>query len=176
MNYDLSSIDRVFVWNGESKVFFAMIKTLEDRINIENDTKVGLVRVILLVEDSIKFYSRYLPMLYDIVMEQTKHIIDDVSTDDLYRVLRLRARPKIILATNYEEAVSFINKYHDFLLCLITDVKYDMQGVKDDQAGFKLLKYARDIKNHLPTIVQSSDIENADLAHEHKATFINKKL
>jgi hypothetical protein len=103
------TIDRVFVWNGESKVFFAMIKLLEDKINLENDTRVGLVRVLLLVEDSPQYYSRYLPLLYGIVMDQTRRIIDDVSTDELYKVLRLRARPKIVLAANYEEALEIIN-------------------------------------------------------------------
>jgi len=108
------AIDRVFVWNGESKVFFAMIKLLEDKINVENDTRVGLVRVLLLVEDSPQYYSRYLPLLYGIVMDQTRRIIDDVSTDELYKVLRLRARPKILLAANYEEAMQIITDYDDF--------------------------------------------------------------
>ncbi|KKK47742.1 hypothetical protein LCGC14_3152110, partial [marine sediment metagenome] len=89
-------VDRVFVWNGDSKIFFAMVKQLEDQVNAENDTKIGLVKVILIVEDSEKYYSRYLPLLYSNVMEQTKRIIEDVSTDDLFKVLRLRARPKIL--------------------------------------------------------------------------------
>ena len=90
----LACIDRVFVWNGDSKIFFAMINYLEDKINVENDTNIGMVRVILLVEDSPKYYSLYLPNLYNIVLEQTKHIIEDVTTDELYRILRLKARPK----------------------------------------------------------------------------------
>jgi hypothetical protein len=107
----ISSIDRVFVWNGDPKVFFTMIKLLEDRVNIENDTRIALTRVILLVEDSPKYYSRYLPLLYSSVLEQTKRIIEDVSTDDLYKVLRIRIRPKIILAGTYEEAIEFFRRY-----------------------------------------------------------------
>jgi len=109
------SIDRIFSWNGDSNVFFSMIKMVEDRINTDNDTHVGLVRVILLVEDSPKYYSRYLPMLYKIVMEQTRRIIDDVSTDELYKVLRMRARPKILLASTYEEATKILTDYKEYM-------------------------------------------------------------
>ena len=97
--------DNYFVWTGESKVFFAMVKLLEDKVNVENDTRKGLHRVILIVEDSAEYYSSYLPMLYTLVMEQTKNLIEDVSTDELYKVLKLRARPKILLASNYEDSI-----------------------------------------------------------------------
>ncbi len=167
-------IDKVFVWNGESQVFFAMIKHVEDQINTENDTNIGMVRVILLVEDSPQYYSRYLPMLYNIVLEQTKRIIDDVSTDELYRVLKLRARPKILLASDYEEAKEIIDKYKDYMLCLITDVTFSRDGKDDPEAGFRLVKYARENTKYLPTIIQSSDESNANKAYELQSTFINK--
>ncbi|MBW6489926.1 MAG: pyruvate, phosphate dikinase [Lentimicrobium sp.] len=167
-------IDRIFVWNGESKVFFAMIKLIEDKINVENDTRIGLVRVILLVEDSPQYYSRYLPLLYSIVLEQTRRIIGDVSTDELYKVLRMRARPKLLLASSFEEARAVIDKYKDFLLSLITDVKYDRNGIADPNAGFELVKYARGINMELPIIIQSHDVENAKMAFELKTTFIDK--
>ena len=170
----LENIDRVFIWNGESAVFFAMIKHLEDKINLENDTEIGMVRVIIMVEDSEKYYSRYLPMLYHIVLEQTKRIIDDVSTDELYKILRLRARPKIILVSTYEEAVGIMEKYRDYILCLITDVKFRKNGVLDDQAGFNLVKFARQEHKDLPIIIQSSEPENANLAYKLKCTFIDK--
>ncbi|KPK84278.1 MAG: pyruvate phosphate dikinase [Bacteroides sp. SM23_62_1] len=167
-------IDRVFVWNGDSKIFFAMVKSLEDKVNVDNDTRVGMVRVILLVEDSEKYYSRYLPFLYSMVLDQTRRIIDDVSTDDLFKVLRLRARPKILLATNYEEAIRIVLKYKEDLLCLITDVIFEMDGVKDETAGFKLVKQVRSILKGLPTIIQSSDLRNMHKAFELKSFFINK--
>ncbi|MCX6267917.1 MAG: hypothetical protein NTW16_11250, partial [Bacteroidetes bacterium] len=136
-------IDRIFVWNGDSKIFFAMINYLEDKINVENDTTIGMVRVILLVEDSSKYYSLYLPMLYNIVLEQTKNIIEDVTTDELYRILRLKARPKILLASTYEEAIYIFNKYRDNILCLISDVKFKKDGKLNDTAGFSLVKQTR---------------------------------
>jgi len=167
-------IDRIFIWNGESKVFFAMIKHIEDKINVENDTQVGLVRVILLVEDSPQYYSRYLPLLYSIVLEQTKRIIEDVSTDELYKVLRMRARPKILLASNFEEAQEILNKFRDYMLCLISDVKFDKNGKSFNQAGFELVKYARGLNGDLPTIIQSYNPENARMAYQLKTTFIDK--
>lgn len=170
----LSDIDKIFIWNGESSVFFAMIKHVEDLINVENDTEIGMVRVILLVEDSPKYYSRYLPILYQIVLEQTRRIIEDVSTDELYKVLRLRARPKILMARDYEEAVGFIDKYRDYLLCLITDVKFQRLDGADETAGFNLVKHVRSLVKDIPVIIQSSDEENADIAFRLKATFINK--
>ncbi len=168
------SFVKAFVWNGESRVFFAMIKYLEDKINVENDTKVGLVRVILLVEDSPDYYSRYLPMLYNIVLEQTKRIIEDVSTDELYKVLRLRARPKILIASNYEEACQILERYKDFLLCLITDMRFEKGGILDEDAGRYLVENVRRIHKDLPVIIQSSDKINSQKAYELRASFIDK--
>jgi hypothetical protein len=167
-------IDKIFAWNGNSNIFFAMIKHLEDKINLENDTEVGLVRVILMVEDSPKFYSRYLPLLYNIVMAQTKRIIDDVSTDELYKVLRMRARPKILLASTYEEALAIFNNYKDYLLCLISDVKFKHDGRMDENAGFKLAELIRSQRKDLPIVIQSSEEENSNVAYKLRASFINK--
>lgn len=167
-------IDKVFIWNGDSKIFFAMVKYLEDMVNVENDTKIGLVNVILLVEDSAKYYSRYLPMLYASVLEQTKRLIEDVSNDELYKVLRLRARPKVLHVETFEEAINIFHKYKDYLLCLITDMKFKRKGVLDENAGYNLVKYFRSQHKDLPTIIQSSNPENAQLAYELKVSFIDK--
>lgn len=170
----LEHIDKVFIWNGESSVFFAMIKHVEDKINADNDTDIGMVRVILLVEDSAKYYSRYLPMLYHIVLEQTKRIIEDVSTDELYKILRLRARPKILMVSTYEEATAVMERFRDYLLCLITDVKFNRNGVLDERAGFDLVEYSRSVHKDMPIIIQSSEEENSEMAYRLKCTFINK--
>lgn len=167
-------IDRIFVWNGDSKVFYTMILQLEDKVNVENDTNVGMVKVILLVEDSEKYYSRYLPILYSNVMEQTKRIIDDISADDQYKILKLRARPKILLANNYEEAMDVYNMYKEHLLCLITDVMFPREGNLDEEAGFKLVTQVRKQLKSLPTVIQSSEVECSHLAFELKSVFINK--
>lgn len=166
--------DNYFVWTGESKVFFAMVKLLEDKANVENDTKKGLTRVILIVEDSAEYYSSYLPMLYTLVMEQTKNLIEDVSTDELYKVLKLRARPKILLASNYEDSISIYNKYKDSLLCVISDMRFSKNGLLSDTAGFDLIQHIKKELPNLPTVLQSSDPDNARYAHILKSNFINK--
>jgi hypothetical protein len=166
--------DNYFVWTGESKVFFAMVKLLEDKVNVENDTKKGLTRVILIVEDSAEYYSRYLPMLYTLVMEQTKDLIEDVSTDELYKVLKLRARPKILLASNYEDALLLFNKFKESLLCVISDMRFPRKGVLYDNAGFDLIQYIKSEFPNIPSVLQSSDPENARFAHILKSNFINK--
>ncbi|NQU34511.1 MAG: pyruvate, phosphate dikinase [Bacteroidetes bacterium] len=171
---EISFIDKIFTWNGDASIFFSMIKLLEDKINVENDTQLGKVRVILLVEDSPVYYSRYLSFLYKVLLEQTKRIIDDVSTDELYKVLRMRARPKILLATNFEEATDIINNYRDYLTCLITDVKFEREGKFDDKAGLKLLDYTRSILKNLPTILQSSESSYSKVADDYNSLFIHK--
>jgi hypothetical protein len=166
--------DNYFVWTGESKVFFAMVKLLEDKVNVDNDTKKGLTRVILIVEDSAEYYSSYLPILYTLVMEQTKNLIEDVSTDELYKVLKLRARPKVLLASNYEESIAVYNKFKDSLLCVISDMRFPKNGVLHDTAGFDLIQHIKKDFPNLPSVLQSSDPESARYAHILKSNFINK--
>lgn len=166
--------DNFFVWTGESKVFFTMVNLLEDKVNADNDTNKGLVRIILLVEDSAKFYSNYLPLLYRLVMEQTKNLINDVSSDELWKILRLKARPKILLASDYESAVGIFAKYRRNLLCVISDMRFPKVGKKNDTAGYDLIRQIRKDLPNLPAVLQSSDPENAKYAFELKASFINK--
>jgi len=170
----LESVDHIFAWNGDANIFFSMIKLLEDSINVENDTRIGLVRVILLAEDSPIYSSRYLSFLYRVLMEQTKRIIDDVNSDELYKVLRMRARPKILFSSTFEGAVEIIDKYKDNLLCLITDVKYKRHGKVDDNAGVELLDYARKKLKNLPVIMQSSDKSYEKVAEKYHSSFIYK--
>ncbi|MFW5706434.1 MAG: PEP/pyruvate-binding domain-containing protein [Bacteroidota bacterium] len=173
-NKPISSIDKIFVWNGDSNVFLAMVKFIEDRMNVENDIRIGMVRVILLVEDSAKYYSRYLPILYSIVIEQTRQLIEEVNTDETYKLLKMRVRPKILLASNYTEALTLFDKYRDNLLCLISDVKFEKNGKLDEYAGLSLVSYVREQMPDLPIVLQSSDTENAHNAYLLKSTFINK--
>ncbi|HLP72686.1 MAG TPA: PEP/pyruvate-binding domain-containing protein [Bacteroidales bacterium] len=166
--------DNFFVWTGDSKVFFAMVNLLEDSVNAENDTRKGLIRIILLVEDSVRFYSYYLPLLYSMVMDQTKSLIDDVSSDELYKILKLKARPKILLASDYEGAMSIYEKYRDDLLCIISDMRFPKNGVKTDMAGYDLITRIKNDLPALPALLQSSDPDNSKHAYSLKASFLNK--
>ena len=170
----LASLDKVFVWNGDSKIFLAMIKYIEDKLNAVKDTKIGLVRVILLVEDSIRYYSRYLPLLYTEIMKQTQRIISDEHLVEMKKLLRMRARPKVLMAESYEEAQGIIEKYKDYLLCLITDMKFPVEGRRDEKAGIKLINHVRDRIPDLAILLQSSDPVNAGKAKQLNASFIDK--
>ncbi len=171
---EVAFFDKMFVWNGMPNLFFAMVKHLEDMVNVENDTRIGLVRVILVVEDEPNYYSRYLPLLYNIVLEQTRDIIEDVSTDKLYKVLKLRGRPKILHVTSYEEALDLYSKFREFMLCLISDVKFYKNGTLYEEAGFELVEKVRADNKELPVIIQSSQSENANRAYQLKTTYIDK--
>lgn len=166
--------DNYFVWTGESKVFFAMVKLLEDKVNVENDTSKGLTGVILIIEDLADYYSTYVPMLYTIVLEQTRNLIEEVSADELYKVLKIRARPKILLASTYEEAMSVYTRYKDSLLGVISDMRFPRNGEFNKMAGFHFISHIRQEMPNLPTVLQSSDPDNAKYAGQLNASFINK--
>ena len=171
----IESIDRVFVWNGNSNVFLAMIKYIEDKKNVEADTLNGNVRVVLLIEDSIQYYSRYLPMLYTNIMTQTQNLVEDKSADELHKIMKLRGRPKVILVSSYEEAVIAINKYQKYLLSVISDVKFPRNGIEDEEAGVDILKYVSSVlRFQIPILLQSHDVNNAQKALDVGADFINK--
>ncbi|RUA27202.1 MAG: pyruvate, phosphate dikinase [Bacteroidetes bacterium] len=166
--------DQLFTWNGNSDIFFAMIKSVEDSANLQNDTSKGLVRVILLVEDSPKFYSRYLPLLYKVVFEQTKKVTKEINTNEFYKALRMRSRPKIILATNYEDAMYIFNRYKGFMLAMVTDMSFPRNGKEDNLAGFKLIEQVRSQIADLPIIMQSSNQGNERYADDLNVSFMDK--
>lgn len=171
---DLRDIDRIFVWNGYSKIFLAITKYIEDRMNVVNDTALGMVPVILLIEDSIRFYSRYLPFLYAEVMRQTQRLIADENLDEMNKLLRMRARPKILLATTYEEALQLFTQYRKALLAVISDVRFPRGGAVDPQAGLTFCRSVKEELPDLPILIQSSESSNEPKAHLLGAGFINK--
>ncbi|MBN8586509.1 MAG: hypothetical protein J0M37_15575 [Ignavibacteria bacterium] len=166
--------EKVFVWNRETKIFLAIIKYFEDKRNCENDTRVGLVRVILLVENSIRYYSRYLPILYTEIIKQTQRLITRDNLDGVKKILRMRARPKVLLAVSYEDAISLFEKYKNNLLCVISDVKYPFEGKINEEAGIKLLQAIKAADSDIPFLLQSSESTYAETAILNDATFINK--
>jgi len=169
-----NSIDKMFIWNGDSQIFFAIVKSIEDSVNVENDTKVGLVRVILLIENSAQYYSKYLSMLYSIVFGQIQQLIAEVEKNELDKISKMRSRPKILLAGNYEDALHLFHKYKDFMLCVISDVEFEKDGSMNKKAGIEFIKYVKKHISNLPTLLQSSDIKNAKIAAEMDSSFINK--
>jgi len=167
------TIDYVFHWNGNVEIFLAIIKLAEDRMNAEHDINEVGVKAILLVEDSLKFYSRYLPMIYKVILKQT-HAFMSEGLNEHRRMMLMRGRPKILLATNYEDGLSLFGKYRDKLLGVISDVSYARDGVRDTEAGFHLLQYVRSYKRYFPFLIQSSDSENEKRTLELKGKFLYK--
>ncbi len=171
----LTHIDRVFVWNGYSKIFLAITKYIEDKRNADIDTRLGLVRVILLIEDSIRYYSRYLPFLYAEIMHQTRRLIADETQEEFNKILRMRGRPKVLLACSYEEAEQLFERYRLNMLAVVTDVRYCRNGSIDAEAGFNFTRWARSRLPDLPVLIQSSEPENRTKAYEMGADFIDKE-
>lgn len=170
---DLSSIDYVFSWLGNTDLLLAIIKLIEDKMNVDQDIESVGVRVILLVEDSVRFYSSILPNLYKFVLEQSKNFASE-ALNAHQEMLRMRGRPKILLARNYEEAKEIYRKYNHNMLGLISDMSFNREGVKDKLAGSRFCKRVRNNDPVLPIILNSSDCENKKYADELKAGFIDK--
>jgi len=172
-NDDLSIIDYVFSWLGNPDLLVAIIKLLEDKMNVEYDALEVGVQVVLLVEDSVRFYSSYLPNIYKIIFQQTNSFMTE-GLNDHQRMMRKRGRPKLVMATTFEEAVRLFDKYQNNLLGIISDINYKRAGHEDPEAGFRLLNYVRSKTDFLPFVLQSSDLKYQTVANNLGVGFINK--
>ena len=172
-NENLSAIDYTFSWLGNANLLLAIIKLIEDRMNVEHDVYVVGVQVIILVEDSVRFYSSYLPNIYKIIFTQSKQFMRE-GLNEHQKMLRMRGRPKILLATNYEEAFTLYEKYKLNCLGVISDISYKRKGTLDANAGIRFCKMIKENDPFMPILLQSSDENNRKVARELKAGFINK--
>ncbi|PKP21959.1 MAG: phosphoenolpyruvate synthase [Bacteroidetes bacterium HGW-Bacteroidetes-21] len=170
---DVSAIDYVFCWLGNTDILLAIIKLIEDQMNLKLDVEDSGVQAILLVEDSVRYYSSYLPNIYKIVFQQSKRSMTE-GVNEHQRMMVMRGRPKIILATNYEQAITLFKRYKDNLIGVISDISFKREGLKDAQAGIKICKEIRAQDPFMPFLLQSSDIENAQIAKELGVVFLNK--
>lgn len=171
--YDTSIFDRIFIWQGDYRLIIAIIKDVEDRRNVENDTLTVGVQSILLVEDDVRFYSSYLPLLYTEILHQSQQLISE-GVNLTHKLLRMRARPKILLCTSYEEAWSYYDKYEEFILGIISDINFKRNGVKDPEAGFDFARKVRAAHEDIPILLQSSNPTFAERAREIGASFVLK--
>lgn len=170
---DLSGVDYVFSWLGNPDLLLAIIKLMEDAMNVEHDTESVGVQIILLIEDSVRFYSSALPTLFKIVMEESKEFSKEALNDHQQK-LRMRGRPKIMLARTYEEAVDIYSKYYNNILGVVTDVSYFHNGVKDKLAGYHFANWVRSQKRFVPIVFTSSEVSNKVYADELECNFIDK--
>lgn len=172
-NEDFSGVDYVFSWLGNVDLLLAIIKLMEDKMNADNDIlEVGL-QTIILVEDSVRFYSSVLPHLYKFLLKQSL-IFSTEALNEHEQMLRMRGRPKVMLARNYEEALELYEKYNNRILGVISDVSFSKKGIKDKTAGIELAKEIKKRDPYIPIILESSESENIRYAEELGASFIDK--
>ena len=169
---DLSIFEYVFCWLGNTELLLSIIKLIEDKMNLRHDTDAG-VQMIMLVEDSIRFYSSILPHLYKFVLQQSLSFATEALNSQL-EMLRMRGRPKIVLARTYEEAWDLYLQYKDNVLGVISDCRFPRNGVKDERAGLRLLSAIREEDPFLPLIMESSESHLAEEAHQLHISFLDK--
>lgn len=170
---DRSSIDRILLWSGNTDLLLAIVKNQEDQINVELDTELAHIRVIIFVEDSPFYLSSLLPVLYRELVLQTQAVMDD-SLNQKDRLLRMRTRPKILVAENYEQAWQLYERYKKYLFCVISDVRYEKEGKEDGKAGVALLSKIRSEQPDLPLLMLSTEPENRNAAEALPALFYDK--
>lgn len=170
---DPSDVDRVFVWQGDGKILIGIIKYIEDMKNAVRDNELAGVQNILLVEDSAQFYSKFLYTIYDELWQQIERLLKENMTYT-QRKIRQKKRPKVLLATNYEEAMDFYSHFKDDLMGVITDISYPVNGKKDAEAGLKFARFIRDEQTNLPILIQSSELNKKKDASAINAAYLDK--
>ena len=172
-NEDTSAIDYVFCWLGNADILVAIIKLIEDEMNAEHDILAVGVQCIVLVEDSIRYYSSYLPIIYRIVFNQSKKFMTE-GLNEHQKMMRMRERPKILLARNYEEAIEIYQKFKSNALGVISDVSFNKNDKKYNDAGIELAKTVKGDDPYMPFLLQSSDIGVAEIASDIRVGFLYK--
>lgn len=173
-HYDTSVFDGIFIWQGDYHLLMAIIKCVEDKMNVENDTREAGVQSIILIEDNVKFYSSYLPLVYTEVMKQSQRLINE-GLNLTHKFLRQRARPKILLCTTYEQAWDYFERYEENILGVITDICFTRNGVKDPEAGIEFTRKVRERYSDIPVLIQSSSLDLKQKALEAGALFLQKE-
>lgn len=170
---DSHGVDRIFLWCCEADLLLAIIKNVEDHRNVDADIQRAMVRVIIYVEDSPVYSSLFLPMIYHEVVLQTQSVLDE-SLNERHRLLRMRARPRILMATTYEEAISLYERYKPYLFAIISDARFKKEGEVHSDAGYSFLHKVRQEVPDLPMLMVSSESGNRRKAENLPAIFLNK--
>jgi CheY-like chemotaxis protein len=173
LNHDTSVFDRIFIWQGDFRIIIAIVKYLEDRMNVEHDTRMVGVQTVIVVEDNIKHYSSFLPIIYTEILKQSQRLVSE-GINLTHKFLRMRARPKILLANTYEEAMEFYGKYRDFVLGIISDIDFPRGGVQDPHAGIELARTVRADQADVPILLLSTMAEAEREARQSGCAFVLK--
>ena len=171
--HDLAPLERVFLWQGDVKILLAIVKYVEDRWNLAHDTGAVGVPAIIVVEDNVRYYSSFLPVIYSELMHHAQNLMPE-GLNLAHKLMRIRARPKILLCQTYEEAWRYIAQYPDEILGVISDIEFPHAGELDRLAGVELARQVRALRHDIPIMLQSSLPENEELAREVGASFLLK--
>jgi len=170
---DVTGIDKIFVWSGNSDLLLALVKNAEDRLNVEFDTARAKVRVLILIEDNPLYYSSFLPLIYKEVVKQTQAVLE-VGLNEEHRLVTMRARPKILHAETYEEALAFYDRFRSYLMGVIADTRIPKNRRLEEDAGFAFLSKVREEIPDLPLLLMSSEPSNRVKAERVPAVFLDK--
>ncbi len=173
LNKNISVFDNIFVWQGDFRIIIAIIKSLEDRLNVDHDTRIVGVQTIIVIEDNVRYYSSILPMVYTEMLKQSQGLISE-GINLTHKYLRMRARPKILLCTNYEDAWEYYQKYSEYMLGVISDIDFPRGGEQDPKAGIIFAKNIKHEQSDIPILLLSNMIENKNEAEQAGATFVLK--
>src|SRR5262252_8143400 len=170
----VTDIDRVFLWQGTARILIAIVKYIEDRYNVQHDTRTMGVPVLLVVEDNIRYYSSFLPVIYTELIKQSRRVIQE-GINVAHKLVRMQARPKILLASNFEDAAELVQKYRDYIFGIVSDVEFPWDGKLSPEAGFELARMVKSLTPDVPVVLQTSRTEFRPRAHAEGYSFLRKR-
>ena len=170
----VSDIDRVFLWQGTARILIAIVKYIEDKRNVLHDTRAMGVPVLLVVEDNIRYYSSFLPEIYTELIKQSRRVIQE-GINVAHKLVRMQARPKILLASNFEEAAELVQEYREYIFGLVSDVEFPWEGKLNPEAGFELSRMVKSLTPDVPVVLQTSRTEFRPRAHAEGYSFLRKR-
>ncbi len=170
----LTDVDRVFLWQGTARILIAIVKYVEDKRNVLHDTRAMGVPVLLVVEDNIRYYSSFLPVIYTELIKQSRRVIQE-GINVAHKLVRMQARPKILLASNFEEASQLVQEYREYIFGLVSDVEFPWDGKLNPEAGFELARMVKTLTPDVPVVLQTSRTEFRPRAHAEGYSFLRKR-
>jgi len=170
----VTDVDRVFLWQGTARILIAIVKYIEDKRNVLHDTRAMGVPVLLVVEDNIRYYSSFLPVIYTELIKQSRRVIQE-GINVAHKLVRMQARPKILLASSYEHAAELVQEYRDYIFGLVSDVEFPWDGKLSPEAGFELSRMVKSLAPDVPIVLQTSRTEFRPRAHAEGYSFLRKR-
>jgi CheY-like chemotaxis protein len=170
----VTEIERIFLWQGNARILIAIVKYIEDKRNVLHDTRAMGVPMLLVVEDNIRYYSSFLPVLYTELIKQSRRVIQE-GINVAHKLVRMQARPKILLSSNFEDAAQLVQEYRDYIFGLVSDVEFPWEGKLSPDAGFELARMVKSLTPDVPVVLQTSRTEFRPRAHAEGYSFLRKR-